>query len=191
MTRFIAVLLLSLFLMTPAKVAQSQAAPQCEIKELFNRRGWRIPGLSSAKRAEAPHRYKTDEGQDLSLDVLKPVSPADSVILAFGVAGPVGRLEIQDQAADILKIARYTISGHVFAYLVSAQLVTITDKKERIGVASEEQLYYYDPDGSGQFTVMRFADEMQFKPVIPDWVKQSKKALTTQPTPGMAPKGHR
>jgi hypothetical protein len=105
------------------------------------------------------------------------------VVLAFGMAGPVGRLEIQDQPVDVRKVARYAINGHVFAYLINAQLVTITDKKERILVASEEQLYYYDPDGSGQFTVMRFADEMQFKPVIPDWVKQPKeKTSASKPT---------
>ena len=34
-----------------------------------------------------------------------------------------------------------------------------------------------DPDGSGKFTVMRYAGEMEFKIIVPEWAKQAAKSV--------------
>ena len=99
MNRLRTILLIFLFLIT-SMTAAAQPIKQCEIKELLNRNGWRIPGLQRAKQIETPHRYKTDEGEDLVLEIFKPISPADSVVLASGVADSIGRLEIREQPVD-------------------------------------------------------------------------------------------
>jgi len=67
--------------------------------------------------------------------------------------------------------------------------VGITNDGHRIRAASEELLYYYDPDGSGRFTVMRYASEIFFKIVVPDWAKQrAKTTRLNQPQLSAPPK---
>jgi hypothetical protein len=62
---------------------------------------------------------------------------------------------------------------HIFGYLVTGTLVGVDTQGHRIQAASEEIVYYYDPDGSGKFKIMKYAGALNFKIVIPDWAKQA------------------
>jgi hypothetical protein len=172
MTRLIFILLFawsSVLALLAQSGEQSQCVSSCRFKEIFNPRGWTIPGLSKTKLAHA--RYTTEgTPPDVFVDLVQPISPADSVFLVSRQSAD--RLEVRDQPADISSISRFTMNGHTFGYLVIADLVAITENGKRLGVGTEERLYYYDPDGSGTFTVMRNAGELQFKIIVPDWVKE-------------------
>jgi hypothetical protein len=76
------------------------------------------------------------------------------------------------------------MNDQVFGYLVIATVAANDHNGKRLFLGSQERIYYYDPDGSGKFKIMRYAGAMGFRIVIPDWVKQSKKETS-------APKGYR
>jgi hypothetical protein len=152
---------------------QSQRVSSCRFKEIVDPRGWTIPGLSKTKTKLAHARY-TSEGTppDVFVDLLQPISPANSVFLVSRQSAD--RLEVRNQPADVSSISCFTMNGHAFGYLVIADLVAISENGKRVGVGTEERLYYYGPDGSGTFAVMRYAGELLFKIIVPDWVKQAK-----------------
>lgn len=152
--------------------SQTQAASSCGFKEVLNPKGWMIPGLSKVEITLKHARYATEgTPPNVFVDVLKPLSTSSSVFLVSRQLSD--RLEIRDQPADISSISRFSMNGHVFGYLITADLVAVTKKGERLGLGTQERVYYYDPDGSGKLTVMRYVGgEMIFKIVVPDWVRQ-------------------
>jgi hypothetical protein len=188
-TKFIRLLSLFLWLMPSLPLAQSAEQPQattasCATAEVSNRHGWKIPGLSKARIKEAPHPALDPEMPDLLLEVLVPISPADYMTLVGNARGKIGMLEVFDEAVDVTSIQRFILNDHVFGYLVTATIAGNDSKDKRIHFGSVERIYYYDADGSGKFTVMQDAGSMEFRIVVPEWVKQSKKKAS-------APKGHR
>src|SRR5215471_21798307 len=75
--------LLFLWLMPVPMLTQSpqdlRHAPPCGAGEIFNRTGWKIPGLLTARIKEARHNAQDPEIRDLLLEVLVPTAPADSM----------------------------------------------------------------------------------------------------------------
>jgi hypothetical protein len=111
--------------------------------------------------------------KNLFVDYLESTTPQDSITLVSTVRGRAGAIEIQVQPADVTEILRFTMSGHVFAYRITALPVTVDGSGKRTPLGSEERLAFYDMDGSGRFTVMRDAGSFEpFVPLIPDWVKR-------------------
>lgn len=78
------------------------------------------------------------------------------------------------RSVDVTKIERFTMNGHVFGYRVTGTIAGVDNQGHRIHAGSDEYVYYYDPDGSGKFSIMRYdAGELTFKIIIPDWVKRT------------------
>jgi hypothetical protein len=77
---------------------------------------------------------------------------------------------IRDQAINVLKLHRYSIRGHTFAYGISAEDVAVHGET-RVALASAEILMYYDLDGSGRFRLREYASRVPYKFRISEWVK--------------------
>ena len=62
--------------------------------------------------------------------------------------------------------------GRVFAYRVTIQFMGIGKKKARAHLASEMMLTFYDEEGSGLFTIMRYPGSDLIPNLdVPGWVK--------------------
>jgi hypothetical protein len=162
-------------------LAQSFAAQTspCKIKELLNRQGWEIPGLAKAI-VKTHARYKA-EGipENVFIDIMESQAPEASFTYVGLKSCEIAVLNIR--SVDVTKIERFTMNGHVFGYRVTGVIVGIDNQGHRIHAASEERAYFYDPDGSGDFSVMRYdPGDLIFRIIIPDWVKQ---AANPQPGP--------
>lgn len=155
-----------------------QRDSSCQIQEVLNRKGWDIPGLSKTVTRTAHARYPAEGIENVFVDILESKATDSSVTLAIRYSNSNSRVEIVAKPVDVIQIQRFQIDNQVFGYLVTAVPVGIANDGHRIRAASEELLYYYDPDGSGRFTVMRYASEIFFKIVVPDWAKQ--RAKTTR-----------
>jgi hypothetical protein len=153
-------------------VALSQPSPQdgtptCN-PELLNRSGWRIPGLYNATTKTSGARLQTDGvPNDIMVDILKPRVSSGVVTLVKCVNGQSGRFEVRNQRVRVIELLRFKKHGHVFAYRANLGL----EGPNGQAIGSAEVLLFYDPDGSGRFTVQRDVAGARPFIVIPDWVK--------------------
>ena len=161
-----------------AQAAGVQAAPSCSFKELFNSGGWDIPGLSGAE-LKGHGRY-AGEGvpENVFVEILEPQNPEASLTLIS--RGPGDRIEVKNMPVDVTQIERYTMNGHVFGYHVIAVDAAYENGK-RVHFGYQERVYFYDPDGSGKFSIRREAGELLFKIVIPDWAKRANSSQARPP----------
>ena len=172
MSRLLMIALLSCFL-APLLGAQSGMEVQqpCRIKELLNNRGWKIPGLS--RSTVITHgRYKS-EGvpDDVFIDTMESQAPAGAFTYVFLSSCDVAVL--QSRSIDVTKIERFSMHERVFGYRITGVIAGFDEKGKRIHFGTQETVYFYDPTGSGKFTIMRYdTGELIFKIVVPDWVKQ-------------------
>ncbi len=149
-------------------------APRCSIREVFNRAGWDIPGLSKAKASATTARWTTGGLVGVYVDTLISKSPESSVALLSCLPDRVERVEMRTQALDVKEILRFTSNGRVFAYRITAQLMAIEGKSTRVPLAGELMLTFYDEDGSGRFTVMQYpGSDLIPRLDVPTWAKNS------------------
>jgi hypothetical protein len=149
-------LVVVLYLLT-ANVAgcqEASAEPRtkgCGFIELLNRDGWAIPGLANSTTKISGAKVK-EEGlpSDVTVDVLEPSNPDSSVTDVLCFADQPARLEVRNQSVRVMELWRFKRNGRVFAYRVNAGLTA-----GGVGLGSAEVLLFYDPDGSGKFTVQR------------------------------------
>lgn len=82
--------------------------------------------------------------------------------------------QLNVRSVDVTSIERFTINNHVFGYRVTGVIAGFDNHGRRIHAGSVEIVYYYDPDGSGKFTVMNYdASSLAFRIIVPDWVKRN------------------
>jgi hypothetical protein len=158
----------------PAQSKEPQR-PACKIRELIDRQGWEIPGL--AKTTVLTHAHYKSEGipENVFIDIMESQAPEASFTYVGLQSCDTAVLNIR--SIDVTKIERFTMNGHVFGYLVTGTISGFDNQGHRIHAGSEERAYYYDPDGSGKFSIMRYdAGELIFKIIIPDWVKRTTNA---------------
>jgi hypothetical protein len=137
---------------------------------VLNPAGWQIPALAGAI-SKAHARYKGEGIPDgVFVDIIEPHTPAGFFTYVGLQSCDTAVLTIRP--VDVTRIEQFTVSSHIFGYLVTGILMGIDDQGHKIQAASEEIVYYYDPDGSGKFKMMTYAGALNFKIVIPDWVKQ-------------------
>lgn len=174
-TRFIFVVLLCYFYVSTlsAQAPEVQTARSCSFKELFNRSGWEIPGLKGAvSKLHGPYK---SEGipENVFIEILEPQTHESSITFAGPDSGQPDRLDIVNRSVNVLKIERFMMNGHVFGYRVTAEIAGYDKDHKRLHFGSVDIVYYYDPDGSGVFSVQRDAGALSFKIIVPDWVKQA------------------
>jgi hypothetical protein len=171
MIRCVLVVLLAL-LPLPPLFGQGGAvqAPLPQIRELFKLN--EIPGIS--KSVVKTHGPYVGQGipENVVVDVLESQAPQGSMMFVRLLSGERAQLYIR--SVDVTLIQRFTMNGHVFGYLIEGIVADFDEQGRRIHFGSAERAYYYDPDGTGKFTVMRdVGGEMNFKIIVPKWVKQS------------------
>src|SRR2546422_8133769 len=171
------ILLLASFFSSPP--IEGQVVPtsggSCQVKELFKEEGWEIPGLS--RTVLRSHGRYTSEGipDNVFVDILESQAPQASLMFV-GQSSEASRMEISIRSIDVTKIERFEMNGNVFGYRITGVIAAFDDSGRRIHFGSEEHAYYYDPVGSGKFSVMHYdVGEVIFKIVVPEWAKQTKK----------------
>lgn len=154
-----------------AQASRTDTTSPCTIKEVLNHAGWEIPALAGAK-LKAHARYKgAGIPEDVFVDIIESQSPEASFTYVGLRSCETAVLTIRP--VDVTRIEQFTMNDHIFGYLVTGTLVGVDTQGHRIQAASEEIVYYYDPDGSGKFKIMKYAGALNFKIVIPDWAKQA------------------
>jgi hypothetical protein len=128
--------------------------------------GWLVPGLNDASTKVLDARVKM-EGvpDDTRMDVLESRKPKGTVTLVSCPANQLGRLEVRSQEIRVLELWRFKRNGRIFAYRVNAGL-----SAGDIALGAAVELLFYDPDGSGQFTIQRYIDDRKPWLIIPNWV---------------------
>jgi len=148
-----------------------KAATPCRIRELFKPNGWDIPGLSKATVKTHGHYVSKGIPENVFIDTLEAKAPEASLIFVGLKSCEMAQMNVR--SIDVTKIERFMMNGHVFGYRVTGVVAGFDKQGRRIHYGSEERVYYYDPDGFGKFSVMRYDDgDLIFKIVVPDWVKQ-------------------
>lgn len=153
------------------KLSARQGDSQCHVKEVLNRKGWNVPGLSQTITKTSHARFAPADPDNIFVDILESRAQADSITLV-SCGDTVDRMEILTRRVEITEIQRFTSNDRIFGYLVTAVPVSETKNGEMVHAASEERLYFYDPDGAGRFTIMRYAGDIFFKIIVPGWAKQ-------------------
>jgi len=94
--------------------------------------------------------------------------------------------QLNERSVDVSKIERFMMNGHVFGYRVTGIVAGFDKQGRRIHYGGEERAYYYDPDGSGKFSVMHYDNgDLIFKITDPNDptklknVQDGDKAITT------------
>ena|ERR1700682_3782666 len=154
-----------------AQVAANQTpGAACEISEIANPAGWTIPGLSrTSTKMHAP--WTTGGLEGIFVDVMESNTPEATVIFASTVREHSGRVQFREQPVNVKEILRFSMNDHFFAYRIAVEFVAIEGKK-RIPVGSEVMVTFYDEDGSGRFTVMRYQRGLLNNVTVPEWIKR-------------------
>jgi hypothetical protein len=149
------------------QASRESSSPPC-VPELLNRAGWTIPGLDNASTKLAGVRLQLEGApDDVFTDSLEPKDPTSEVVLVRCVPGQPGRFEVRNQRVRVKELLRFKRHGRVFAFRVNLWLEA--SNGEALGAA--EVLLFYDPDGSGRFTVQRDVAGLRSFIVVPAWVK--------------------
>jgi hypothetical protein len=101
------------------------------------------------------HAHYVGEGipKDVFVDILE--SKAEAAMTFVGLES-CQRATLRVRAMEVTEIERFVLNGHVFGYLVKGTLIGFDAQGRKIHFGSEERAYYYDPKGSGKFSVMRY-----------------------------------
>jgi len=159
------------FIVAPAAPCQQEArggkADECTNKELFNGKGWTVPGLVDARVKIVGAKVKQDGiPDDITIDVLEPSKADGEVMLVRCMPGSPGRLEVRSQPVTVREIWRLKRKDRTFGFKINAALTG----GNGVALGASEVLLFYDPDGFGQFKVQR--DVAGPQPLfIPEWVK--------------------
>jgi hypothetical protein len=147
----------------------------CHVREVLNPAGWKIPGLSKANVSLHNSRWTTGGLEGVFVDILKPAAPEGSVVVLSCADAQLERLRFSEKAVNITEILRFSMGGRVFAYRVTAQDVGI-EGNNRVPLASEMMVTFYDEDGAGRFTLMQYPGPALIPSLdVPEWVKISRK----------------
>jgi len=138
----------------------------CSIQELFNARGWTVPGLADAKTKVSGAKVKQDGiASDITIDILEPTRAEGSITLVTCLPEHPGRVEVRTQPVTVTNIWALKRYGRTFAFRMNAGL----SGGNGVALGTAEVLLFYDPDGSGKFTVQR--DVAGVQPLfVPEWV---------------------
>jgi len=142
----------------------------CRLAEITNDEGWKIPGLPKGKKRafSAPTPHLQMEG--VTVQAIRPDSRATKLTLVSCGEGWPNAVAVREQFVEVTKLIEYSRNRRIFGYRVNAALLGKGAPRSHLG--SMEILYFYDPDGDGRFKIMRYAGDLSFRIVVPDWVKK-------------------
>jgi hypothetical protein len=164
--------------------SQNVASPVCSFNELFRKDGWTVPGVLGAKAIKQRGKLSNIEG--VFVTMLQPGEvEANLTDLQFD-QDHKGRVEIEDLPIKILQLWSFDFGGQVFAYRVMyAREALEGGKREELAAAAT--VFFYDMDGTGKFTAMRWPKLEKstgfgnLPEIIPDWVKDHRSDAPSQP----------
>jgi len=153
--------------------------------EAFNPTGWTVPGIAETEtktpRAEwggttSPTLTKSEK---VYLAILKSKAREGSFALVSCMEEKSAQARVRQQEVDIdYDIWRFEMNGTVFAYRVIGGWASGRGS-ERVRIGTATTLLFYDPDGCGQFKMMRYSDsDRSFELIVPDWVRGFKPKCT-------------
>ena len=140
----------------------------CGFSEVSKAQGWVVPGLKGAivKTRRAP----VSGLSGIFSTSLKPGTAPWTTTLVRCSQSQKGRIEITEEPINVEEIGRFDIRGRPFLYRVLFTREVI-ERGKRLDVGASSGLCFYDPDGLGQFRVMRFDFFSPIASSLPDWVK--------------------
>jgi hypothetical protein len=145
----------------------------CLVLELLSQVGWVVPGLDGSSTKIADVRVKmAGVPEDVAVDVLTPGNADAAVTLVKCINDQAGRLEVRNQPIHVNELLRFKKAGRVFAYKINAGLTG----GNGVALGAAEVLLFYDPDGSGRFTIQRDVAGAKFPVIVPAWVNNMTKA---------------
>lgn len=123
--------------------------PACKIKELIDRRGWKIPGL--AKATVLIHAHYKSEGipDNVFIDIMESQAPEASFTYVGLQSCDTAVLNIR--SVDVTKIERFTMNGHAFGYRVTGTISGFDNQGHRIHAGSDEHVYSTIPTARANF----------------------------------------
>jgi hypothetical protein len=147
----------------------SQENGFCDIKEVFRKEGWNVPGLKGASVLGSKRPYPTMPG--VSITTLKPTQTQTTFTYYDCSSEQRGRLQITEYPIGILWLGRVDYRGKTFAYLIHFGRQKYV-KRKREDAGAESTFVFYDLDGSGRFTLRRYSAIPQPE-FIPHWTQDS------------------
>jgi hypothetical protein len=165
----------SAFTQTPAT---SSSSSKCQFSEVLRQEGWTIPGVDSAKPKP---RTSLARHAGMFVTMYEPLDAEVNLTIATCKSTQEGRLEIKDISVKIIRLWAFDAGSKPYAYrLEYADAASNDDKHSDPG--SSSIIFFYDLDGSGLFTLFKYADSTKsssLPSIIPDWAQNE----MDQPTP--------
>jgi hypothetical protein len=150
------------------QIANAQAR-SCLVLELLNQVGWAIPALDRAVPKVVDAKVKMPGiPEDVFVDILEPGNHDAVVTLVRCVSDQPGRVEVRNQPIRVKELLRFKKYGRVFAYRINAGLIG----GNGVALGTAEVLLFYDPDGSGRFTIQRDVAGALIPIIVPAWVQE-------------------
>jgi hypothetical protein len=164
----IMILLIPLFEKVPQQPSSIAPRSTCAFSEIYKAEGWTVPGLKDASiqmRGNVKMRGTFADLPGVIFTTLEPVNVETMITEVNCSRDHEGRLEIMDKPIRILELTQYEYKGRVFAYgLEYEKNVIHNGERGRLGAASG--YLFYDTDGSGRFTIRKWAN-WPFLPSVP------------------------
>jgi hypothetical protein len=159
--------LIPFFEKVPQQPPSIAPARTCSFSEIYKPEGWTVPGLKDASiqmRGNVKMRGNFTNLPGVTLTKLQPVNE-ETMITEIYCSPDQGRLEIEELPIRILELTQYEYKGHVFAYGLEYEK-NVIHNGERSRLAAASGFLFYDPDGSGRFTIRKWAS-WPFMPSLP------------------------
>ncbi len=148
---------------------QAPASCTCDISELYRLGGWAVPGLKAAKAIG-----KRAESRNMPGVFVRFLKPGDNQsVFAYYKCSPdhSGRLEIMEFPIAVGRLVSFDVGGRVFAYWVHYGREHFSENGERRDAGAESDVIFYDLEGAGRFTLVRWT-KLPLPEFIPDWVRK-------------------
>ncbi len=136
----------------------------CRCDTVFRTGGWSVPGVQnpkarvSASAGTSPYRT----------DAIVPRPRTVWVDKVMCVPGE-GRIELRRDKVEVSLLWRYTVRGRPYAYQMA---LSPLDPASGRHTGSYYVHYYYDPDGSGAFSMLVDITSIPPSLFVPSWARR-------------------
>lgn len=154
---------------------EKNAPAPCIYSELYKTEGWKIPGLKGARKKSGRAAVPNKPG--VYMTELEPTDRASTIEVFRCSQVHAGRLEVESIDIGIAYLYSFDVGGRVFAYSLTYG-IDVAENGQSMPIGAVWLVMFYDPDGSGRFTLRR-GEKGRFVPdLIPDWVKNNAETKT-------------
>jgi len=153
------------------QLADRNRSATCGISEFVRKEGWTIPGLLGAKVKQRSHLTNLP---GTFLTKLEPIEPEVTFTEMRCVSVERAEPEVKDLPIKILNLWSFDMGGSAYAYRLEYSEEAVENGK-RAELASFSVVFFYDLDGSGQFTLMKHqtmkGGGWLIPAFVPEWAK--------------------